>query len=775
MCKRYFAHTSSHGNEDLIDHLQLTGRLARANGRFFSQEEVCEQLGLLHDVGKHTQHFQQVLQGLLQKQDHAIVASMLYADKVKPICDTLKKKSVRWLAQHMSLIMAAHHSYLYTNERTLDSVLTSNRIADKFGRVTMDKSKEIAVKDMAEYQEVQDYVTQHHLFAGLKPEWLLPWASMSMCEQMLYVRFLYSALVDADYSATHEFVEPGYLDKYFYSNVFDVDVYLDKLNQFHDKLVSQAQPSLMNDLRNEVYDVCSQKGALPKNFFTLTAPTGTGKTLALIKFALEHAKANGQRRIFIVLPYLSIIDQNAGIYQDIFGEDVVLVDSSDTEYTEHARYLVERWASPIVVTTSVKFFQTLFTCKATEVRRLHSLSDSMIVFDECQTLPSGVLNSAMESLQSLVKYYKCSVLLSTATLPAYQYRTLKENFYKNTKSLKCKKKYTVHFQWNPVELMDDVKGVFQKYEKVKSTVIQSMSDVTSMTCDDLIHFYEQENQVIYIFNTIAHAETMYDAVVNKYGDDGCYLLTSRFCVADKRAFIEKINARLQQGLFTRLIATQCVEAGVDFDFPAGAREYAPLDSIIQACGRVNRSGKVINAPFLVFQYEKHGRFDYPSVSYKEASDISKRLFETKVDLNIYSQEDMDNYFRELYQSSNYSHDREELLDAYSQDDYEMVSKYARLIEENHQTIYVVKPVFADDEPWYHLMQELEANNFVITRYLLKKLQPYTVALYHGDAMGNQLSVRVKQGQQALLNWYVLDSGYDESGLHLNKMQDTCVF
>lgn len=776
MSKNYFAHISSDGKELLIDHLNLTGELAFINGQSFHQGDVCRQLGLFHDLGKHTKSFQDVLQGLAVKKDHAIVSAMVYLDLMQQNYPKLSSAQ-KWMIRHMALIMAAHHSYLYTVNSQILYEFDHTRIVDKYARITRDKQKEIAVSDEFEYKSILQYVKDNHLFLE---ESGMSWKDiryMSCNELMLYVRMLYSCLVDADYAATCEYMNPGYLKQYFYHYDFPVYEFLDKLAFYHDNLVVNSENSDMNQLRNRVYHMCTLKSQLRPGFFTLTAPTGTGKTLALMQFALSHAKLYHKRRIFVILPYLSIINQNATIYKSIFGENVVLVDDCETEYKNDIKYLTERWSSPIIVTTSVRFFQTLFTSKAKDVRKLHNVCNSVIVFDECQTLPSDILNSSMELLQSLVTYYECTVLLSTATLPSYQYRVSPDsNVYvkKEVSSRFVRKIAAVNMIWNPIEIMDNPDIIFKQYEQLKSTNVVCNCDLKGMTCNDLLDYYESELQVIYIFNTIRHAENMYMKTVDMYGPDGCYLLTSHFCAADKQALIQKINDRLMQGLFVRLIATQCVEAGVDFDFPAGARECAPLDSVIQAAGRVNRSGKRNCANFLVFQYENHGRWDYPSFSYKEAADITKYFVKKNSNLNLYDLSNIDRYFEKLYHSPNYIFDNSKLIQCFFDDNYQDVDKYARIIKQTKQMVYVVHPVFADDTVWRSLILELKKNGFCVSKHFLKKLMPYTVSMYTDKMLGMQLFIRCKNENSSLLNWFLIDDGYDESGLHLDFCSDDCI-
>lgn len=783
MRKVYYAHTSSHGdkpNELLIDHLQLTAKLAAANGLSFHSEKICKQIGLLHDVGKRTDNFQDVLAGRKYKQDHAIVGGIYYYYEHGVIDDS-------WLKNHIALILAAHHSCLYTyhgirqrekyyvhndsrgkkgSEYELEKSFIEEYIGQPYYGGTADDKKEIAVKNMNEYREIQQYIKEHQLMIPLTSKDYLNTNDMSLNERMFYVRMLLSCLVDADYSATIEYQNPGYLSKYFYDDRFVVDAFLQKLNQYHKSLIQNAKPSIMNDLRNEVYTTCEQKGKTECGFLTLTAPTGSGKTLALMKFALEQAKAFGQKRIIVVLPYLSIIDQNGSIYKDIFGENVVLIDNSQTDYTEDTRVYADRWSSPIIVTTSVKFFQTLFASKTTDLRRLHSIANSIVVFDECQTLSTDILNVTLEVLQSLTKYYNTTVLFSTATKPSYE----KRNHLEQCVSKKGNLYHVANMQWSSTELMDDVPTMFTKYAAVKNTKVIWKTDVSErMDCQALINYYYYDTAVLYVFNMVRHAIKMYQEVVDVYGKDGCYLITSRFNQVDKLKIIEKVNNRLKEGKFVRLISTQCVEAGVDFDFPCGARAYAPLDSVIQTAGRINRNGRY-SGKFLVFQYIDSEKSDYPSAKYMDASNRTLQLSCKYENLDFYNMKFTDKYFARLYSSVNFS-DAKELYSDIWYDDYKKMSEDYRVIDKDSQINVLVRPIFANADEYDDLIAKIRKNNYVISKKMMRILSKYTVSISskNGKSIGTQLYVCTGKKEYPV-NWFLSENPemYGNTGFDCSK-------
>ena len=785
MRQEYYAHTAkvNEENEKLLDHLQLTAKLAAANGSSFHNGKVCEQLGLLHDIGKRTENFQKVLEGTKTKQDHAIVAAIYYF--AHGLC------SSKWLKRRLATIMAAHHSSLYTQQTVkLDNAKTvknhsvetheimneflESRIGSQYNKYTADDLKEIAVSDKIEYDEIIEYVNKNHLLLHLTKEDYFDVDEMTCNERMFYIRMLMSCLVDADYSATIEFESPGYLEKYFYHDRFDTDSLMEKLKRYHEELVLHSEDSIINRLRNQVYASCEKNGALKTGFLTLTAPTGSGKTLALMQFALQQAATFKKNRIIIVLPYLSIINQNAAIYQTVFGEDMVLVDDSQIDFDDETRLYADRWSSPIIVTTSVKFFKTLFASKATELRKLHNICNSVVVFDECQTLSSDILNTTIETLQSLIKHYGTTVLFSTATKPSYMYRNFTKEEFVRGKTIKISE-----MRWEAKEIMDNVQDAFDLYKTIKNTEVSCLTDSPEMMYEQLTDYYKKETAVVYIFNTVKHAAEMYDEITREYGPEGCYLITSRFCPEDKIYIIDQVNERLKNGKFVRLVATQCVEAGVDFDFPNGAREYAPLDSVIQAAGRVNRNGKY-KGNFLVFKCMEHSRYDYPSAGYKEASDITFELAKERP-LDFYDLTVMDEYYKELYNNSlHYRSDSKELYNFMLVDSYNEVTRNYKVIDKDDQITMIVKPIFADSSEIDRYISEIEDNGFTISKQMMKKLSKYTVSVYCNKSkkitdFGMQLNVRTRNGEHEI-NWFIAgDDVYSTKGLDLNVRTNGGVF
>lgn len=766
----YYAHKNGNIMEPVIDHLRLTGNLCEKYADSFHSGKVGKALGVNHDVGKLTENFQAVLNGQKIHQDHAIIAGMYYMEHGNIDSDFMKKA--------MSLIMAAHHSYLYIdNSADFKNLFGNHMIPDENfpNKMTRDK-KYVALKNKGEYEKICDYIEENNLNTKISKSDYLDIDNMTENGKMFYVRMLFSCLVDADYTATQIFMneyipENGRLTTVIY------DEFIEKLTLYRNEIVANSEISDINNMRQEVFNACVKAGMRDERFFSLNAPTGTGKTLALMMFALLNARKNGAERIFIILPYLSIINQNGEEYKKIFGKENVLIIDSQEEYNEETRFYAERWDAPIVVTTSVTFFETFFKSEAPALRKLHRVANSVIVFDECQTLPSDELCTTLEILNELTKNYESTVLFSTATKPAYQLRNHKEIKERVILSRKITKIIS-NMEWKAMEVIPDADSLFHRYKQWKNLQVKwDTSNVYSVGA--LADYFTGKNQVISIFNTVKHASTMYLELCSRYEKDACFLLTRYYCSMDKIAMIKEINRRLESGEPVYLAATSCVEAGVDFDFPDGAREFAPYDSIVQSAGRICRSKKK-GGTFLVFKYIESGKYDYPSPGYHWASDISYELAKQNKELDIYDLDYMVKYYQHLFYSEGYKADKRVLYDAMGDMCFKRVNDNYKLIEEKGQLSIIVKPHVYDPD-FDNIVKEIASSDYIIKKSMMRKLEKYVVRMYPNDehilkSIAVQLFVRVRS-EKIQIPWYLLtdESAYGDMGLNIKINDDTLFF
>jgi CRISPR-associated endonuclease/helicase Cas3 len=337
----------------------------------------------------------------------------------------------------------------------------------------------------------------------------------------------------------------------------------------------------VNLLRADILAHVRSKASLQPGVFTLEAPTGGGKTLASLAFALDHAKAHGMQRIVAAIPFTSVIDQTASIFRDVLnelvlGEDVVLEHhSAIDEETNKERQgrdklslAMEDWAAPIVVTTNVQLFESLFSARPARCRKLHNLAKAVIILDEAQTIPLPVLRPCVAALDELCRNYGCSIVLCTATQPALAAPAFRGGF-----ELKQDR-----------ELAPSPATLHEKLRRVTLRRAGNMSD------DDLVAALAKRDQALVIVNSRAHALALYRAA-EKAGLPGITHLSTRQVAADRRAILAELRERLKRSEPCRLIATSLIECGVDIDFPAVFRAEAGLDQIAQAAGRCNREGK----------------------------------------------------------------------------------------------------------------------------------------------------------------------------------------
>ena len=720
----YFAHTSGNKRELLLEHLHKAADLAESFANDFYSAPVGRQIALLHDIGKHTRYFQEVLSRERKGINHAIVGAEVYFALCGKGYIPNKK-----LALTICMCIACHHSALHG--------MTRYPIPTDFNSPmqirTDDRNKINALSSFEEWEQILSFVQKNELMLKICKGDYLNIKSMSRTARMFYARMLFSCLVDADYTATASFENPQY--QYESDGVaLDPESRMRELKAFRSKAFKNSHPSPMNRLREAVFHD-AEIAAGPPDIYTMTAPTGTGKTLALIAFALSHAIANKQKRIFIILPFLSIITQNAEIYRNIFGEDVVLEDDSQTMYTEKTRLLSDRWSAPIIVTTSVRFFETLFRVRTTDIRRLHQVANAVIVFDEAQTLPTGVTDVTMETMRELANNYNTTILFSTATQPNYGYR-----------------KYLSQLPFKSTEIIRYRDNLFRSYNAAKKTAVTFSTDRT-WTFEELRDYYKDELQALFVFNTVKKATAMYQSVLSSENIEVFYL-SSALCPQHRLDMLETLRRKLCEKAPVWLISTQCIEAGVDVDFPCGAREIAPFTSIVQTAGRINRNGRT-DGRMLIFQMDDVEGRGFPGADYKNEAMISLSMAKKRT-INLNAPENVDEYYRQLFTSSSSGEeDKKEIREAIEEEDYEALSDAYRLIEQRNQDIVIV-PYLRD--LYNDIRQELEEDDWYLTKSMMKAAQSITVSVKLKEEMKfccRQLQMNTRQGSE-LTNWYILE-------------------
>lgn len=549
----YFAHSLPDAGPEhwqlLRDHLQEVQRLAGARAEPFGAGGLAALAGLLHDLGKYTAGFQRRLSGG-DPVDHSTAG----AREILALAGSAG--GARLMAQLVAHGVAGHHAGLPDSIGDLDDRL------DK--------------KDF----EPLDAIWRNEIAPD--PALLTPPFPPSKDKREagfqlgLLGRMIFSCLVDADFRDTEDFyakAEGREVDRAWPSLPEIIENLSAKLDSH---LAGFAADTPVNRLRAEILAHVRAQSAKPRGAFSLNVPTGGGKTLASLAFALDHARVHGLRRIIYAIPFTSVIDQTAAIFKKILGDEVVLEHHSSIdeegfcgrEARDKLRLAMEDWAAPIVVTTNVQLFESLFSHRPSRCRRLHNLANSVIVLDEAQTLPLHVLRPCVAALDELTRHYGASVVVCTATQPAIS-----------------AEKFLRGLALGPTrELAPDPQGLHEKLRRV--TVV----DAGTLDDEHLLDELTEVDQGLIIVNSRAHALALFQAGLRR-GASGLIHLTTRQCAAHRREILGEIRQRLKGSAPCRVIATSLVEAGVDLDFPRVWRARAGLDQIAQAAGRCNREGK----------------------------------------------------------------------------------------------------------------------------------------------------------------------------------------
>ncbi|QDU57013.1 DEAD/DEAH box helicase [Aeoliella mucimassa] len=389
----------------------------------------------------------------------------------------------------------------------------------------------------------------------------------------LFTRMLFSCLVDADRLATESFCDG---QRAALRTTVPIASLKPLLDEFLYKLSNKAGPSFVQSQRQQVLQACRCASSLPPGLFSLSVPTGGGKTLSSLAFALDHAKQFDKRRVIVAIPYTSIIEQTADQYRQVFqslGESALVEHHTNVDphkETRQNRLAVENWDSPLVVTTNVQLLESLMASRTSPCRKLHRVAGSVIILDEAQTLPVGLLKPCLALLRELVADYSCSVVLCTATQPALDHR---EGFDIGLTGVR--------------EIMPEPQKLAAAMKRVEVERCGTLSD------EQLVARLASEPSWLTIVNTRGYAADLFNSLHTSAGeDDGLFHLSTNMCAQHRSDCIQQIRSRLQMGQPCRVVSTQLIEAGVDLSFPVVYRAMAGLDSIAQAAGRCNRHGEL---------------------------------------------------------------------------------------------------------------------------------------------------------------------------------------
>ena len=711
----YYAHSGNDYKKwhTLKEHLTSVSRLAGRHLAGWHGEEEAKLTGLLHDLGKYGDRFQNRLHGQDKGLDHWSQGAFLAITKGGSIA--------------AALAIQGHHIGLQSLQQEDLRKLKPEQLAVNHPQnLTLSESDINLLENRFKQDGLNFTKPATRLFAGF----LVP--SQARVDNMLDVRRLFSALVDADFIDTEAHFNGNAQGKVPRKQGLKLNKNglaaraLEKLKTHIANKAGQPNPSTaLNDIRQALLQSCLQQAQQKTGTFTLTAPTGSGKTLSMLSFALQHALENNLERIILVVPYLSIIEQTAKVYRDIFvdfGDDFILEhhsmaglgaeqaktdaegDEEQERQTKRQRLLSENWDAPIIVTTSVQFLESLFSNRPSTCRKIHRIANAVILFDEVQTLPTQLAIPSLAAVSHIATHWNSSVVFATATQPAFNH--LHQEVIQHCSG-----------GWMPDEIVTDHAAMMDKLRRVNFNWLPDK--LTWQNLADKLTSPEQP-QVLCIVNLKRHAQELWQALE---GEENLFHLSTNLCPLHRQAVLAEVRQRLKAGLPCRLIATQCIEAGVDVDFPIVYRAFAPLDAIIQAAGRCNREGNLESGQTFVFTPDCNSSL-YPDDTYKQAANVTESLKnELGEKFDLYNPKVIEQYYRRLYTVAAPEKSKKGLYQSIEELSFPDVAQQYRLI--NNDMINIVVPY--DQQ----LFKELEtlADQKGLTAQWIKQARGLSISLY----------------------------------------------
>lgn len=732
----YYGHSANGDGEGapelLCDHLGAVARRAAGFATPFGAAEQAYAAGMLHDLGKYADQFQLRLRdpGEPSRDHWAAGAAVLAA-------------SYRDLGILPALAVAAHHAGLE------DLPFEARTLCSELGRKFEPGSRIVTESNRAILHQrfLADGLELPKVTNGIAP-------AGNLVADMLDVRMLFSALVDADFLETEahfagDAAEPRRPRPA--GPELDLDQAIDGLAEVVAAARQKHAGSPMSGVRDRLLADCIAAAASRTGLFTLSAPTGAAKTLALLAFALHHARAHGLRRIVLVMPFLNIIEQTAEVYRSVFSQangfppHTVVEHHSlagrkaqtrgeDDDRDPMPRLLAVNWDAPVILTTSVQFLESLMAARSSRCRKLHRLAKSVILFDEVQTIPHKLALATLATLSRLAEPegpYGTTIVFATATQPAFD-------------SLDERVRPLASGGWRPREIVSDSAAT---YARAAARVRVSWRHDTEVNLDELAVELAERQRVLCIVNLKRHAVALAEALRDQC-IGGVLHLSTNMCPVHRAKVLRKVGSRLKHGKCVRLVATQCVEAGVDLDFPVVYRAMAPLEAISQAAGRCNRHGAGETGEVVVFKPEDE-RGIYPP-GYREAADATEiflnRLAAEGGSLDrrevINDPAALRAYYRHLYtltgRSTGQCADEAELLAAIEAGDFETTANLYRLIKED--SISVVVPY---DQPAFNRLHAELAE--------ARRMTPEFIRRWRGEATAHCVSLCRPKREAAIWN------------------------
>ncbi|MFH0990565.1 MAG: CRISPR-associated helicase Cas3' [bacterium] len=686
----FYAHSENNKSEkhSLKEHLERTAELTLSFAPSDELRHLFFLAGLLHDVGKFQDGFQSYLATGKPKTPHAGIGAFL--------ARTVAKQFIP-----LPFAIKGHHAGMPDKEELVSAF-------------------EILEDDTNNIQEVK----RRFYESFPEAETSFGEANSLIDKDKLHVecvtRFLFSALTDADWLDTEHHFNLEKTNARIRSTL-DYDVFIDALEkiftELQKKLIVGHSTDTINSLRTKARNETVKRYDAPVGFFSLQLPTGLGKTLISMYWALLHARHHKLKRIIIVLPFINIIDQTSKILKNVFGDDVVLEhhsgiieeDKDNDKYDENAvgtgsdlskRLACENWDAPIIVTTSVQFFESLFSNRPFKCRKNHNIAESVVIFDEVQTLPKQYAEPIVVMLKNIVELARTSFLFCTATQPAFQKREGFEGIDTIQPLITKPQKY------------------FKATQRVNYKLMKNLNEVSFDLLTDTLS--KETGSFLVIANTKAVTRELYQFISKSGIHEQYYHLSTAMCPHHRKKTIDNIIADLQSRKRIAVFSTQLVEAGVDLDFPCVYRAIAPMDAVIQAAGRCNRNGVLKKGRVVLFNLE-HQKM--PDTTYKACADRALGMIKHDPEL-LHRADSFEQYYEELTNLF-IDTDKYNITENREKGNFKTVAENFRLIDSPTVSLFIKD--YSEESRL--LLKEIE-NSLLMKREHYRKLQQFSVQVYN---------------------------------------------
>lgn len=678
--------------QSLTDHLDGTMRLAEGFGAGMGLGAEAGLLGAIHDEGKDTAAFQDYIHGRKHRRvDHSTAGAKSF----------FENGHIGWLQLIGALCVAGHHAGIPDLGSKVDCAGTSTLN----GRM---KKCIPSIRHSQRYLIDSTCLDVDHLNTFIEKR--------NTLDVMILTRMLFSCLVDADFLDTEAFMNNQPVRKNEFSSLKEISA------MFWSKLEEDGYfrpKNTLNEKRCEILHTCMRKGEGKQGLYSLTVPTGGGKTISSMAFAMKQAMKWHKERIIYVIPYLSIIEQTADVFRAFLGNHAVLESHSQVDYdslveegseeasrvAERMKLAAENWDAPVVITTNEQFFESLYANKTSRCRKLHNIANSVVILDEAQMMPVDFLKPCLHAIEQLVHYYGCTVVLCSATQP----------------------ELGRYLQNSPIEIMENVGELFQFFKRVTFD-IDGETDYA-----EIAKKLDECEQVLCIASTKKEAEKIFELL-----DGEAMYLSTNVCPAHRREIIREMKTRLRDGKPCCVVSTSIISVGVDIDFPVVYLQYTGLDSLIQGAGRCNREGRqsLQKSRAHIF-WTKESKKSLFMRKEKQVTDMVRKKYNTK---EMTEPSAIRTYFENWYQSNEGNLDYREIEKLAQSLSFAEIGKRFHLINDSTKSVFV-----PFDEKARNIKEQLMMGNR--SRQLMRAAGAYMINVRYSKAQGQSDFMKLlTQGQ-----------------------------